>query len=770
MRSTMNTLQIKSGQNMFTRLFFFYVLSFSVMFGSPLEKVSVQFDWKYQFEYAGYIAAKEKGFYKEAGLDVELREYAPGIDVVSEVLKRKAQYGVYNSSIVVDNGRIRPIVLMATYLQHSPLVIVAQKEIENPADLIGKTLMGTQNEFKHSSLSLLLAHFGVTPQNTHLIDHTFSIEPFVERRVDAMSVYRSNQLYELDRLKIPYEIIDPVEYGFVMNAGNLFTSHYEANEHAQRGEKFIEATNRGWAYANEHPGEIIDILKKKYGVKKSHEALAFEAKIIKKLMMSDLYRIGETNSELTQRLFKQLLRAGILREDQKLGQFLFQDIVASAKKSFQLSREEKNYLSRKRVIKMCVDPEWYPFEVIRDGKHVGMAADVMQEFERKLDIPIELVEAESWNESFQLAKKRECDILSLASATQERLKYFDFTAPYITLPIVMATTTDKPFIGDIATLRGAKIGAVKGYAITEKLKSLYPELTIIEVKTITEGLNKVENGEIYGYIDNLMVVSSYIQKEYTGVLKVSSRLDEKVELGVATRNDEPKLHDIFQKLVSQMDDLTMQRIYNRWTSAIEQVAWIDKNKIYQALVILVLVIGGFGWHSFQLRRYNKKLLELSITDKLTGLYNRQKTDQILVEEHRKTQRYEGYHCSVMMVDIDFFKHVNDTQGHQVGDRILQQMADIFKTVLRKTDIVGRWGGEEFMMILPHTEVMQARKAAENLRRSVESFHFGLDFPITISIGIGELDRRHSVHENITRIDTALYDAKNSGRNRIYSAD
>lgn len=751
-------------------LIFLCILFISLINAAPLEKVSVQLDWKYQFEYAGYVAAKEKGFYREAGLDVELREYKVGMDVVTDVLNRKSTYGVYNSSIVINNGRIRPIVLMATYLQHSPLVIVAQKEIDNPAALIGRTIMGTHNEFQHSSLSLLLAHFGITPHNSRLVDHTFTIDPFVERRVAAMSAYRSNQLYELDRLKIPYEIIDPVEYGFVMNAGNLFTSYAETIEHPDRAERFIDATNRGWLYASEHPGEIIDLLKKRYGVAKSYEALAYEAKVIRKLMMSDLYRIGETNVELTQRLFKQLVRAGIIREDQKLGQFLFHDIVASSQKSFSLNHSEKNYIAQKRVIKMCVDPEWYPFEALREGKHIGIAADVMKTFEHKLGIPIELVPTESWDESLQRAQKRECDILSLASPTPSRLKYLDFTSPYVTLPIVMATTMDKPFIGDIATLRSHKIGAVKGYSITEKLKSLYPELELVEVKTISEGLDKVQNGEIYGYIDNLMVVSSYIQKEYTGVLKVSSRLDDKVELGVASRNDEPVLHEIFQKLVSQMDEQSMQSIYNRWTSTIEQVAWIDRNKVFQALGILILVISGFGWHSYQLRRYNKKLLELSITDKLTGLYNRQKTDQGLIDEHRKMERYTDYHCSIMLMDVDLFKHVNDTYGHQVGDRILRQIADIFTTTLRKIDIIGRWGGEEFMVILPHTTKDEALIAAENLRRSVEDFDFNLDFPITISIGVGEMDAHQSVHENIARIDTALYDAKNSGRNRIYSTD
>lgn len=752
---------------MFLRFVFALMMGLCTLSAAP-EKVSIQLDWKYQFEYAGYIAAVEKGFYREAGLDVELKEYREGVDVVSEVLNRNVPYGVYNSSIVVDRGRIRPIVIMATYLQHSPLVLVAKKGIENPADLMGKRVMGTQNEFKHSSLSLLLSHFGINGTNTKMIPHTFSIEPFVHGHVDVMSAYRSNQLYELDRNRIPYEIIDPIEYGFVMNAGNLFTSQQEAIENPDKALRLIEATNRGWAYALDHPDEIIDLLKKKYHVEKSHEALAYEAKVIDRLMMSDLYSIGETNSELTQRLFKQLVRAGIVREDQKLGHFLFRDIVSNAKNNFQLSNAEREYLATKQTIKMCVDPEWYPFEAIREGKHIGIAADVLQNFEKKLGIPIQLVPTRTWDETIQTMQRRECDILSLASPTPSRLKFLDFTDPYVTLPIVMATTMDKPFIGDIATLKKDKIGSVRGYAITEKLKAMYPELHVIEVENINDGLKMVENGELYGYVDNLMVISSYIQKEYTGVMKVSSRLDEKVELGVATRNDERHLHAIFQKLVMQLDDSLMQNIYNRWTSTIEQVAWIDKNKVLQGIGLLIIVIFLFSWHAYSLKRYNRKLLELSITDKLTGLYNRQKTDQRLMEEYHKLLRYSEYRCSLMMIDVDWFKHVNDSYGHQTGDRILIQIADLLKRTLRSTDIIGRWGGEEFIVILPHTTQEQALAAAENLRQSVEEFWFGLDFPITISIGVGEMSRSISVHESVGMIDGALYSAKNSGRNCVKS--
>jgi polar amino acid transport system substrate-binding protein len=448
---------------------------------------------------------------------------------------------------------------------------------------------------------------------------------------------------------------------------------------------------------------------------------------------------------------------------------LLRDVAANFSRKLSLSPEEKNYLVQKKKILMCVDPEWFPFEAIREGKHVGIAADVMRRFEKELNMPIELVPTESWDETLRYGQTRKCDIFSLASNTPTRAEYMDFTSPYVTLPIVMATTLEKPFTDEITSLKGKKLGAVKGYSITEQLKTTYPELTLIEVMTIKEGLSMVERGELYGYIDNLMVVSNYIQKEYTGQLKVSMRLeDNKVELAVGTRNDEPHLNAIFEKLVQNLDEMSMQEIYNRWVSTVEEVPWIDKKVIMWSIGFFLLVVAAFLWRQLIISRYNQKLLKLSITDKLTELYNRQKTDHRLIEEEAKVARYDDYHCALMMIDVDHFKKINDTLGHQAGDEVLIKLAGLLKNHFRQSDIIGRWGGEEFMVILPHTSLSEACHVAEQFRKEVENHSFEIAMPITVSIGVGELIRGEGIHEGVAAIDRALYRAKSEGRNRICS--
>ncbi|HLD23050.1 MAG TPA: GGDEF domain-containing protein, partial [Sulfuricurvum sp.] len=339
---------------------------------------------------------------------------------------------------------------------------------------------------------------------------------------------------------------------------------------------------------------------------------------------------------------------------------------------------------------------------------------------------------------------------------------------YLAVPLVMVTTMEKPFTESIDQLNGKKVGVVKGYATFERLKKLYPSLNIIEVKSVNDGLKKVESGQLYGYIDNLVVTSSYIQKEYAGSLKVSSRLDEKDELHVAVHNDEPMMYAIFEKLVLELDDLTLQKSYNRWTSTIEQVAWFDRALVGKIVFVILLFLVAFIWRYALLKRYNSRLLKLSTTDKLTGLYNRQKTDEKLNEEQKKVNRYLDYHCSIMMIDVDLFKTINDTLGHQEGDKVLQNMADVMKKSLRQTDAIGRWGGEEFIVILSHTPLEEALNVAEHLRSKVAESPFIPLHPVTVSIGVGEFTYTEEVHECVARIDAALYKAKENGRNGVVS--
>lgn len=155
---------------------------------------------------------------------------------------------------------------------------------------------------------------------------------------------------------------------------------------------------------------------------------------------------------------------------------------------------------------------------------------------------------------------------------------------------------------------------------------------------------------------------------------------------------------------------------------------------------------------------NEKLVYVSTTDELTQLYNRRKISVILDEEYMRAKRY-GTTFSAIMLDLDWFKNINDTYGHQAGDHVLEIIAQFMKSKIRTSDYVGRWGGEEFFMILPSNNANDSLKLAERLRVQISKLHFELGFSLTCSFGITEYKEGDSIEEIIKRTDNALYKAK-----------
>jgi diguanylate cyclase len=170
----------------------------------------------------------------------------------------------------------------------------------------------------------------------------------------------------------------------------------------------------------------------------------------------------------------------------------------------------------------------------------------------------------------------------------------------------------------------------------------------------------------------------------------------------------------------------------------------------------------------QLELAKEQLLKLSRTDRLTGLTNRGHWEERLREEFRRIQR-TGEACSLVMFDIDHFKHINDGFGHLAGDEAIRGVSNTLRTCSREVDISGRYGGEEFVVILPHTDVAGAQIFAERLREAVEAHYFiydGKEIRFTISLGISEyVSAVPSPEVWLAQADQALYYSKEHGRNQ-----
>jgi len=167
---------------------------------------------------------------------------------------------------------------------------------------------------------------------------------------------------------------------------------------------------------------------------------------------------------------------------------------------------------------------------------------------------------------------------------------------------------------------------------------------------------------------------------------------------------------------------------------------------------------------------HRQIQELASRDSMTGLLNRRALEEVLVREFKAGSRYGASAC-FLLVDLDYFKVVNDYLGHLAGDQVLMSTAALMRRAVREIDAVGRHGGEEFGIVLPHTDLDQALVLAERLRRQIESQQFEADQGIvrlTVSIGIAHIPdvTIHSVSDWIAAADSGLYDAKALGRNRV----
>ncbi|MGB6054386.1 MAG: GGDEF domain-containing protein [Burkholderiaceae bacterium] len=191
----------------------------------------------------------------------------------------------------------------------------------------------------------------------------------------------------------------------------------------------------------------------------------------------------------------------------------------------------------------------------------------------------------------------------------------------------------------------------------------------------------------------------------------------------------------------------------------------------QAVLVIVLVAFFTTLHAQMIENEAlfRRAEHRANHDELTGLLNRRTFSQHFPGIVRRADE-KGLQLSLMLIDFDHFKSVNDRYGHSVGDQLLSQVATLFESGLRVDDLLYRWGGDEFAVIMRDTDIDTASRVAERLRQKIEKFHFGLDQPITISIGVASLRAGESHKELFRRADEAMLSGKQGGHNQVEIAD
>ncbi|MCG8617218.1 MAG: diguanylate cyclase, partial [Desulfobacterales bacterium] len=454
-----------------------------------------------------------------------------------------------------------------------------------------------------------------------------------------------------------------------------------------------------------------------------------------------------------------------------------------------LTPGEKNFIKQHPVIRFRIRPDRPPFELVRNGKAAGLAVDYLSAIAEIAGFTPEFIVNDMPVRAAYdtvAGDRAEFDTLAFSVKSKERAKRFTFGDAFLSYPMMIITHKEAPYIGKTSDLQNKRVAVEKGFLTNKWLKRDYPEIHIVPADTTKTALQMVNDKKVDAYVGNIAVANYMMTHGDMRQLKIVAPSDYgNIDYSFIAPREWPELITVLNKgyrsLPADFHTLTQQK----WFS-VQVVERIDYRLLWQAVGGAGLVVAWILWWNrklfaqkektekalgqlqaaqVELKEKNEMLEKLSITDQLTSLYNRLKLDTVLEEEFQRSKRY-GNVFGVIMTDIDRFKQVNDTHGHQVGDKVLTGFADLLVGTVRTVDTVGRWGGEEFLIICPETDRDGLLHLAENLRRVIAAHSFDTVGQVTASFGVTLYDGHPTVDAMISRADEALYLSKENGRNRV----
>ena len=578
------------------------------LFSQELKKVTLQLSWLDQFQFAGYYMAKEKGFYKELGLDVEIIPFSFGLDIPKDVNDGKTDFAVGRETLILERVKNPNIVALYAIFQSTPLILMSTKEseINSINDFSNKKIMTTIDDAGEVSLKAMITSNKIKLENLAFLKHTHNIDDLINKNTDVISAYISKSPYTLQKKGVEYNIFDPKKYGFDMYSDLLFTNQNLINTDLNTVLQFKKASLKGWEYAYSNIEESADLILQKYNSQKlEKEELIYEGKELKKLSYFNTANLGEIKKDKIQRIYDLYNVMGLIPNPINLDKFIF-DINNLS--SFSFSEKEIKYLEEKDSIKMCVLPNAMPYSDIKNGKLTGFVGDYMELIENKIKKHIALVPTTTWHESLEFVKNRKCDILSSAAWTNEREEFLTFTKSYFDTPLVLLTKSDTSFINSLSTLNNKKISILENYSVINMLKEKYKNIEFVPVKDVDEGLEKVIKKEVFGHIDSIPVAWYKLQTKYLTQLSISAKLDEVANLSIAVRNDDNELFGIFQKSVLSIDDSLRDEMLNKWIS-VEYKKEFDYSLLWKVIVVIFIILLAILYRQKLLNKINLDLKE-----------------------------------------------------------------------------------------------------------------------------------------------------------------
>ncbi len=560
-----------AGYSAFPTLRLFMLAAF-LCYAAPspaeLEAVSIQLKWRHSFQFAGYYAALEKGYYRAAGLDVTLREIDFSRDLVEQVLSGEADYGVSDSALLVYRLQGRPVVLLNQIFQHSPLVFLSRRDsgIVSPYEMVGKSVAFNTGNLGDASLNaLLLMTLGDLSKIREVPFDDAHFRNFVAGKIDVISAYSTSQPFMLETQGVEVNIINPQNYGIDFYGDNFFTSREELERHPDRAEKMSRASVEGWRYALAHPEEIIRLIRAKYAPQLSEAYLQYEARMTRQMMIPELIEIGSVDPRRYRQAAEGYKRLGLVESAKVDSGFFFRQRDRQSQTTVELSAGEKAWLERRPKVVVGGSPDWMPFNFADErGRYSGIANDYLQLIAQKTGLDFDVV-IDQWSRNLERIRDDRIDLLGAVYYTEERAGYLNFSEPYFEM-LDYFFVRDDLAVETMQDLDGKRVAIPKNYAHAELIRRHFPKIKIVLVDSFSAAIEAVLENRADMLYDTYASLTYTFKKEGINTIVPfrSTRELGRKHIHIATRKTAPELASIVQKGLDAITEQEKREIYDRW--------------------------------------------------------------------------------------------------------------------------------------------------------------------------------------------------------------
>lgn len=445
----------------------------------------------------------------------------------------------------------------------------------------------------------------------------------------------------------------------------------------------------------------------------------------------------------------------------------------------ELSTDQKNFIESHNTFNLGVVKGLAPVEFInKEGKFEGINSDFIKLLSERTGLVFKLVVFDTWNEAYNALLTHRVDVVGNMTATASRQDVMLFTESYWDMPWgVMHKYVD----GRKSTLKdfyGKEISIVKRNYLIEILKKEHPQIKLKIVNNREEALSDLQQDRVDGYITSIALALHVLRQErnFNLMISIMERVDSD-ESSFAINTQLPELKDIMNKGLLTITAKEKQAIYDKWltleikTGLDSYVVWKNVAKV-GAIVLIILVVILLWNRRLKIEIKYREALEnkmkhMATHDELTGLANR-----VLLKDRLNTaisfHQRQSLKLAVLFIDLDGFKYVNDTHGHDIGDELLQQVALRFQGCVRSSDTVVRFGGDEFVLLLTGLRTTKeasnvAEKVLTVIQKDFELSTTNVSIGCSIGIAIYPDDTDNTV--DLMKIaDTLMYKVKAAGKN------